>query len=70
MTLEEFAKIPRNCVFADALQTYKAHCNSYDYGFLCGWLLSLSAAEQIIQSDLNNLFSELDSIWNDAECND
>ena len=49
MTLEEFAKIPRNCVFADALQTYKAHCNSYDYGFLCGWLLSLSAAEQIIQ---------------------
>ena len=67
MTLEEFAKIPRNCVFADALQKYKANYNSYDYGFLCGWLLSLSAAEQIIQSDLNNLFSELDSIWNDVE---
>lgn len=70
MTLEEFAKIPGNCVFASALQTYKEHCNSFDYGFLCGWLLSLSAAEQIIQSDLNNLFSELDSIWNDAEWND
>ena len=65
MTLEEFAKNPDNCVFASALITFKQEYNTFDYGFLSGWLLALSSAGKLIQSDFDSLYNELDTIWGD-----
>ena len=65
MTLEEFAKIPENGVFASALITFKHEYNTFDYGFLFDWLLALSSAGKLIQSDFDSLYNELDTIWGD-----
>lgn len=62
MTLEKYASNPLNCVFADTLKNYRLIYNSYDYGFLTGYLIAMKECNKISDFDFNTLFLELDRI--------